>query len=270
MVNNGLAYVFQEGRLSTSAATEIDYIKNLGNVSTVMRFLTQKDEDLSYYFDKNDERDVGITNSTLKHMLIDSHINDDTKGKMRANLPLEHIFGFCKTFKKITKGLGFELQSKTSNEKQKILYTTLGGNDSNVAINSICLYIPRRVPSAEQQQIFIESIRQSSTLSFDAWVTDRKPVNTGNVYQLDIESASNINIPLYLIDDHQKTQRDNPARPPNLFSNAVLDHVDVKCHFVEIDGVRCPKDPVETNFSDNKYLDQYRDLKLFYEENNGE
>ena len=44
----------------------------------------------------------------------------------------------------------------------------------------------------------------------------------------------------------------------------------MKTYFVEIDGVRNPKDPVETNFSNNKYLDQYRDLKLFYKEYNGE
>ena len=71
-------------------------------------------------------------------------------------------------------------------------------------------------------------------------MTDRKPVNTGNEYQLDIGSASNINIPLYVMVAHQKTQRDNPERPPIQFNNAV-----------------------ETNFSDNKYLDQYRDLKIF-------
>ena len=63
-----------------------------------MRLLTQKDGDLSSYFDRIDESEAGITNSTLKHMLIDSHTNDDNKGKIRANLPLEHIFGFCKTF----------------------------------------------------------------------------------------------------------------------------------------------------------------------------
>ena len=44
----------------------------------------------------------------------------------------------------------------------------------------------------------------------------------------------------------------------------------MKRYFVEIDGVRYPKDPVETNFSGNKHLDQYRDLKLFYKEINGE
>ena len=164
----------------------------------------------------------------------------------------------------------FELQLKTSNEKQNVLYTTLGGNDVNVTTNSIYLYIPSLVPSAEQQQLFNEAIRENFTLSFDAWVTDRKPVNTGNEYQLDIGSASNINIPLYLIVAHQKTQRDTPARPPYLFNNAVFDNVDVKRYFVEIDCVRYPKDPVETSFSDNNYLDQNRDLNLFYIEYNGE
>ena len=127
-----------------------------------------------------------------------------------------------KPSKKITKGLGFELQFKTSNEKQNIIHTTLGGNDVNVTINSIYLYIASLVPSAEQQQTFNEAIRESFTLSFDAWVTDKKIVNTGIEYQLDIGSASNINILLYLIVAHRKTQHENPARPPNQFINAVF------------------------------------------------
>ena len=100
-----------------------------------------------------------------------------------------------------------------------------------MTINSIYLYIPCLVPSAEQQQIFKESIRQSFTIPFDSWLTDRKPVNTGNEYQLDIGSASNINVTLYLIVAHQKTQRANPARPPNQFIDAVFDHVDFKRYF---------------------------------------
>ena len=76
-------------------------------------------------------------------------------------------------------------------------------------------------------------------------MTDRKPVNSGNEYQLDIGSASNNNVPLYFLAAHQKTQRDNPAKPPNQFNNAVFDKVDVKRFFVEIDGLRYPKDPLE-------------------------
>ena len=70
LVNHGLGYIFQEGRLSTSAGTEIEHNENLGNVYTIMRLLTQKDGDLSSYFDKIDETQAGITNSTLKHMLF--------------------------------------------------------------------------------------------------------------------------------------------------------------------------------------------------------
>ena len=66
LVNNALAYVFQEGRLSTSAGTEVEHNKNLGNVSTIMRLLTQKDGDLSSYFDKIDERVASIGDTTLK------------------------------------------------------------------------------------------------------------------------------------------------------------------------------------------------------------
>ena len=52
LVNNGLAYVFQEGEISTSAGTEIEHNKNLGNVLTIMRILTQKDGNLSSYLMK--------------------------------------------------------------------------------------------------------------------------------------------------------------------------------------------------------------------------
>ena len=113
-MDNGLAYTFEEARVSTSAGTGIEHNKHFGPVSTIMRLLTEKDGDQSSCFDKIDETEAGIANSTLKHLLIDSHSNDDNQGKTRGNLPLEHILGLCKTFKKLTNSLGFELQPKTS------------------------------------------------------------------------------------------------------------------------------------------------------------
>ena len=83
-------------------------------------------------------------------------------------------------------------------------------------------------------------------------------------------SASSFNVPLYLIAARQKIQRDNPARPPNQFNNAVFDNVDVKRCFVEIDRIRYPKVPIETNYTEKKYLDRYRDPKLFYKDYSGE
>ena len=94
-------------------------------------------------------------------------------------------------------------------------------------------------------------------------MTDKKRVNTGNEYQTDIVSAYIINVPFYLIAAHKKTQRDNPARPPNQPNIAIFDNVDLKRYLVEIDGIRYLKDPIETNYTENNYLDEYRDLKLF-------
>ena len=41
--------------------------------------------------------------------------------------------------------------------------------------------------------MFNQSIKNSFTLSFDFWYTDRNVIDTGMEYQIDIESARNVN-----------------------------------------------------------------------------
>ena len=47
------------------------------------------------------------------YLLIKNHGEVDNKDKIEGYLPLEHIFGFCKTFWKVTKQLGFRITFKT-------------------------------------------------------------------------------------------------------------------------------------------------------------
>ena len=157
LVNNAFASTIHDSRISSAAGVEIEQNKYVRPFSTIMRIITQKDGDLSTYFDIIDESEDGINNSSLKQILIDTH-TEANRGLIRGHLPLEYIFGFCKSFKKITKGLGFELDLQTSNRKQDILYTNLGDNDVNVTINSISLYIPQIIPSPETQVYFNEDI----------------------------------------------------------------------------------------------------------------
>ena len=267
LVNNAFAYTIHDARISSAAGVEIEQNKYVGPVSTIMRVVTQKDGDLSTYFDIIDESEEEINNPSLRLTLIDNH-TEPNNGFLVGHLPLEYIFGFCKSFKKITKGLGFELDLRTSNRKQDILNTTLGDNDVNITINSNNLFVPQIKPSPESQVYFIEAISKTFTLSYESWTTDRKPVNTAREFQVDISSASNINSPLYLIAAHQKTQRPDPANPANnlsnnRFNNSIFDDVVVRQYYSEIDGVRYPKNPVMVNFAENNYLEQYRDLKLF-------
>ena len=151
----------------------------------------------------------------------------------------------------------------------------MGDEDVNVTIKSINLFIPQIIPSPETQVNFNQAISQTFTLSFESWTTDRKLVDTGKEFQIDISSASNINSPLYLIAAHQKTQRPDPTDATinlsnNRFNNTIFDNVKVRKYYVEIDGVRYPKNPIMIDYDKNNYLDQYRDLKLFYKEYVGE
>ena len=272
LVNNAFAYTIHDARISSIAGVEIEQNKYVGPVSTIMSIVSQKDGDLSTYFDKIDESEDEINNTSLRQILIDNH-TEANQGLIRGYLHLERVFGFCRSFKKMTKGLGFELDLRTSNRKQEILYTTLGDNDVNVAINSINLFILQIIPSPETQVYFNEAISKTFTLSYESWTTDRKPVDTAKEFQIDLSSASNINSPLYLIAAHQKTERLDAAGnrlSKNRFNNSIFDDVQVRKYYSEIDGVRYPKNPVMVNFAENNYLEQYRDLNLFCKEYVGE
>ena len=99
LIIKAFAYCFTQATLTTTGGMDIEDIKYVGQVSTIMRLLTSKDGDLSSYFDKNGEAVIN-DNNPLKKVLINNHAVDANKGKIKGHLALEHIFGFCKTFKK--------------------------------------------------------------------------------------------------------------------------------------------------------------------------
>ena len=63
-----------------------------------MRAFTSKDGGLLSHFDNIDETEIGINNSSLEEMLNNIH-TEANRGKNKGHLPLEHLFGFCKSFK---------------------------------------------------------------------------------------------------------------------------------------------------------------------------
>ena len=148
---------------------------------------------IKFYFGENirHESEDEINNSSLKRLLIDNH-TEANRGLKKGHLPLEYIFVFARSCKKITKRVGFELDLRTSKRKQDILYKILGDNDVNVTINSISLFVPQIIPSPETQVIFNEAFSKTFILSYETWTTDRKPVDTAREFQIDISSASNM------------------------------------------------------------------------------
>ena len=124
LVYNGFPYCFKEARLTCSIGGDIDNNKFCVQVSTIMRAISNKDSDLLSQFDNINENDkpvlnrladlpVPIRDTPHQKMLINNH-TDVNKGKIKGYLYLEDIFGFYKTFKKVTKNLGFHLSFKTN------------------------------------------------------------------------------------------------------------------------------------------------------------
>ena len=213
MTNNGFACVFQEGRLSTST-TDLDHNKYLGQISTTMRLVSSRDGDLLSKFDNINEKksakeaatSENIRSTSLNKMLITNHEEDANRGKIKCQLPLEHIFGFCKTFKKVTKNLGFRITFKTA-KLQDIIYTTIAaGTQIIVTINSLYLFVPFLIPTTETQLMFNESIQKNYRIFFDEWYTERRIV-ADQIFQVNIGSARSVHSPKYKICAHQTEAR---------------------------------------------------------------
>ena len=93
LVNNGFAYCFNEARLTTSIGGDIAINNICGQVSTIMRAISNKDGDLLSQFDNINENDIPVLNRLAdlpvqirdtphQKMLINSH-TDVNKGKKR-------------------------------------------------------------------------------------------------------------------------------------------------------------------------------------------
>ena len=275
LVNNGFAFCFKEARLSTSLGSDIEINKFCGQVSTIMRAISNKDGDLLSQFDNINENDIPVLNRIAdlpvqirdtphQKMLINNHI-DANRGKIKGYLYLEDIFGFCKTFKKVTKNLGFHLQFKT-NDLQDIIYTSMT-DDIDVTIDNLYLYVPNLIPSVETQLMFNEATQNNYKISYDEWFTERRIISD-TITQLDIGSSQNVQSPIYLIGAHQTKDRiDAPLSTKNI---AIFDNLDLRKYYIEIDGQRYPRDSSLMNYEQNDYIEQYKDLKLFFKEYIGE
>ena len=137
----------------------------------------------------------------------------------------------------------------------------------NVTISSLYLFVPTLTPNTETQLLFNESIQNNYRIFFDDWYTERRVVSD-TITQIGIGSAQQVSSPKYLIASHQTAARLNA--PDKGINVSRFDNLNVRNYYVKIDRVRYPRDGVLKNYNENDYIDQNKDLKLFYDENVGE
>ena len=137
----------------------------------------------------------------------------------------------------------------------------------NVTNNNLYLYVSNLTTSVETQVMFNEAIQINFKISHDEYFTERRIISD-MITQLDIGSCQNEQRPKYFIGAHQTRDRvDTPIATKNV---SIFDHLNLEKYFVEIDGQRYPRDSSLMNYEENNYIEQYRDLYLFFKEYIGE
>ena len=275
LVKIALAFCFKGTRLSTTIGSVIETNNFCGQVSTIMGVISNKDGDLLSQFDNFNENDIPVVErlaglppqiqSTPQQKMLLNNQFDANKGKIKRHLYLEYIFGFCKRFKKVVKNLGFHIVMKTA-DLQDIINTSMT-DDINVTIKKLYLFISNPVPSVENQLMFSEATQNNYKIYFKEYFTERRVISDFLV-EHDIGSAQQVNSPKYLISAHQTKDRIlNPNKNSHI---AIFDNLDLRKYYVATDGQRYPRDGVSINYTENDYIDKYRDLKLFFCEYIGE
>ena len=202
LVNNGFAFCLKEASLSTTIGGDIEINKFCGRVSAIKRVISNKDGDFLSQFENINENDIPILerpadlppqirSTPHQKMLINNH-TDAKKGKIKGYLFLEDIFGFCKTFKKVTKNVSFHITFKT-NDLQNIISSTMS-DDINVTINNLYLYVPNLLPNVETQVMFNEATQNIDEISYDEYCTERRVISD-MITQMDNGSSLQVNSP---------------------------------------------------------------------------
>ena len=147
-----------------------------------MRVISNKYGDLLSQVDNFNQNDIPVPErlADLPHqirstphqkVLINTH-TDANKGKMEGNFYLEDIFGFCKSFKKVTEKLGFHLILKTA-DLQDIIKKSMT-DDIYVTTNNLYLFIANLLPSVETQLLPNEATQNDYKISYDEYFTKKE------------------------------------------------------------------------------------------------
>ena len=92
-------FTIHDARISKSANTEVEQNKFVGPVSSILKVVTRRVGDLSTYFDKFDEIELGCKSPSLKQLLINNQ-KQGRRSVIRGQLLLKLFFKICKSFEK--------------------------------------------------------------------------------------------------------------------------------------------------------------------------
>ena len=249
LVNLGPVALFSNFKLSTSSRKHLEDISHAHLVSLMYKLITSSKDsnDLSIGFDysRNRRRD-------------ELALNKNIKGKYHVKIMLKDVFGFAEHQEKATYGLGYKL-TLTRNKDDAVIDKAGGIADAGIRIDHIHWYIPHYTPSIQQQSTLSKQTLSKTTteLRYVERSVFIKEVNNQNVWNFEIGSHENMNVPIWIIIGFQQRDRQDSQN----LNNDTFRRLPVVSPQCIIGTEKYPDAAILLNYDDDDYSQGYHQIK---------
>ena len=182
--------MFSIFQLTTSSRKHLEDISQAHLVSLRYKLITssKNSDDLSIGLDRSSaRRREEITN------------NKNVKGKFHLRIMLKDVFGFAEGQEKATYGLGYQL-TLTRNKDEAVIDKIAGIADTRIKIDYNHWYVPHYTPSMSQQGTMSKQFlnKTPTELRYVERSVFKKEVNNQNLWNFELGSQENMNVPIWI------------------------------------------------------------------------
>ena len=249
LVNLGSFALFSNFKLTTSSGKHLESFSHAHLVSLMYKLITSSkgSDDLSIGFDRSSAR-------RREEMTTNKNVN----GKFHRRIMLKDIFGFAEGQEKATYGLGYKL-TLTRNKDEAVIDKVAGIADARIKIDHIHWYVPHYTPSMSQQGVMSKQLlsKTATELRYVERSVFMKDVNNQNLWNFELGSQKNMNIPIWIIIGFQQQDRQD-SQNLNNDTFCRLPVVSAQC---VIGTEKYPDTGIILNYDDDEYSQGYHQIK---------
>ena len=249
LVNLGPVALFSNFKLTTSSGKHLEDISHAHFVSLMYKLITSSRD--------SNELSIGFDHSRNRRR-YELALNKKIKGKYHVKIMLKDIFGYAEHQEKATCGLGYKL-TLTRNKDAVAMDKANGIADARIKIDHIHWYVPHYTPSIQQQNTISKQIlsKTPTELRYVERSVFMTEVNNQNVWNFELGSHENMNVPIWIIIGFQQRDRQD-SQNLNNDTFCRLPVVSAQC---VIGTEKYPDAGILLNYDDDDYSQGYHQIK---------
>ena len=249
LVNLGPIALFSDFKQATSSGKHLEDISHAHLVSLMYKLITSSKN--------SDVLSIGFDRSTARRRAEMTN-NKNVKGKYHLRIMFKDVFGFAEHQEKATYCLGYKL-TLTRNKDEAVIDKVAGIAEARINLDHIHWYVPHYTPSMSQQGLMSKQIlnKTPTELRYVERSVFMEEVNNQNVWNFELGSQENMNVPIWIIIGFQQQDRQD-SQNLNNDTFCGLPVVSAQC---VIGTEKYPDAGILLNYDDDDYSQGYHQTK---------